>query len=236
MDWQILQKIPSCNHQPPHHNNPSNIQGKAIYEGVSLDKVLQALSKTPLKTLQSLTLSPPTTKPTYTLTIHTNSIYIAGRYNKLTRHISNSKWIVNGKRLAQDSIEELIGIHLGVFRNDGYKFCSAGREDADVLMLGSGRPFYMEVLQPRVHDLKQDDMDVLERIVNEAGKDKILVRDLQIVSKSDTSVLKASASTKRKFYKCVISISKPVEKKELERVSMMKEVVLQQRNPTRVPR
>ena len=139
--------------------------------------------------------------------------------------------------MTADSIEELIGVHLQkVFKNDGYKFSSAGREDADVLMLGTGRPFYFEILQPKVNTCTQSDMDLLQKVVNESGKGKILVRDLQIVTRGDTDVLKKSASTKRKFYSCVIRLSSKLDEEMLDRVSEMKEVVLQQRNPTRVPR
>lgn len=73
-----------------------------------------------------------------------SSVYVAGRYCKLKRHVSNSKWVIGGKRITEDSVEELIGDFMpAVFGNTAHKFSSAGREDADVLMLGTGRPFYI---------------------------------------------------------------------------------------------
>ena len=218
----------------------SSTQGKTSYEGLSLDKVITALQKTNINQFKAANLIPlrnTISLPTYTLSIHTSSIYIAGRYNKLARHISNSKWIINGKRITPHSIEELIGDYLEEsFKNDGYKFSSAGREDSDVLMLGTGRPFYFEILQPKVNTLTNADMSSLQEKVNRKGEGMILVRDLQIVTKADTDVLKASASTKRKSYKCTINLSKPVDQELIKSLGDMKELVLQQRNPTRVPR
>jgi tRNA pseudouridine synthase 10 len=49
-----------------------------------------------------------------------SQIYVAGRYCKLKRHISNSPWYVGGKKLTEDSVEELITQFLtSTFRNSG---------------------------------------------------------------------------------------------------------------------
>lgn len=36
------------------------------------------------------------------------------------------------------------------FKTDKYKFHSGGREDIDVRMLNNGRPFVMEMVNPRI--------------------------------------------------------------------------------------
>ena len=45
----------------------------------------------------------------------------------------------------------------------GAKFHGAGREDIDVRMLGSGRTFVLEILEPKIRDL---DLETLQEEVN----------------------------------------------------------------------
>jgi tRNA pseudouridine synthase 10 len=63
--------------------------------------------------------------------------------------------MIDGERMGEASVEEIIGnAILPYLRGDRYKFHAAGREagreDIDVRMLGSGRPFLAEVLNARV--------------------------------------------------------------------------------------
>lgn len=103
---------------------------------------------------------------------------------KLQRHISNSPWIIHGKRLAEHSVEELLADRIvQLFQCESYKFSSAGREDADVLMLGSGRPFYYELVNPRNVTVTQEDMyQAMNGIIADADG-KVSLCDLQIVSR-----------------------------------------------------
>ena len=130
----------------------------------------------------------------------------AGRYNKYKRGISNSPWEINGTRLAEHSVEELICSKIdAAFRCSGnaqllyaafsiipfvicdfeieHRFSSAGREDADVLMLGHGRPFYFELINPKVAVMDQKRMSKIERNINAMVGDLVGVRDLQVVTK-----------------------------------------------------
>jgi tRNA pseudouridine synthase 10 len=112
------------------------------------------------------------------------SVFVAGRYKKLQRGISNTPWEIHGKRLAEHSVQELIAEHVDkVFLNESNKFSSAGREDADVLMLGHGRPFYLELINPKCLTITQEDMNRLMLEINEKSQGKVEVRDLQIVSR-----------------------------------------------------
>ena len=62
------------------------------------------------------------------------------------------------------------------------RFSSSGREDVDVRMLGRGRPFLFELVNPRQVHLSQDELTKMQQSINESTKD-VFVRDLQIVSK-----------------------------------------------------
>ncbi|MDH5494918.1 MAG: tRNA pseudouridine(54/55) synthase Pus10, partial [Candidatus Bathyarchaeota archaeon] len=90
-----------------------------------------------------------------------NSLYVAGRYRKLVRGIPQSRWSCRecggkgcescnwtGKKY-QESVEEFIGIPLlEMAEGEEIAFHGAGREDVDARMLGSGRPFVLEVKEP----------------------------------------------------------------------------------------
>ncbi|KAL2503892.1 Pseudouridine synthase family protein [Abeliophyllum distichum] len=70
------------------------------------------------------------------------SIYIGGRYLKYSRKVSQTRWIIDGERMGEASVEEIVGgTILPMCQGDSYKFHAAGREDIDVRMLGTGRPF-----------------------------------------------------------------------------------------------
>ncbi|ORY46970.1 hypothetical protein BCR33DRAFT_715358 [Rhizoclosmatium globosum] len=163
------------------------------------------------------------------------SLWVAGRYNKYSRGVSNSRMEFKGERLAAESVEELIAASLDpFFHADNHKFASAGREDVDVLMLGSGRPFYMEIVNPRVLDATQEEITEVQSKINESNAGKIKITDLQLIPKNDTKPLKDSAATKRKSYSTLVRLSKGVRMAQLEEISKLKDLELKQQTPVRV--
>jgi len=95
------------------------------------------------------------------------SIYIGGRYLKYSRNVSQTCWMIDDERMGEASVEEIIGnAILPYLRGDRYKFHAAGREDIDVRMLGSGRPFLVEVLNARVIPTNADIMELETKINN----------------------------------------------------------------------
>jgi tRNA pseudouridine synthase 10 len=87
-----------------------------------------------------------------------------------------------------DSVQELIDVELiPAFRCKGVKFSSAGREDADVKMLGTGRPWYIELIDPKKVDMSASEVRELETLINEKAEGRVFVRDLQITSRFVTS-------------------------------------------------
>ena len=91
-----------------------------------------------------------------------NPIFISGCYRKLAKGIPQSRWDCShcgGKgcelcggtgRKYPDSIAEYIGVPVQEeAKGTKFKFHAAGREDIDALMLGSGRPFVVEVSESK---------------------------------------------------------------------------------------
>ena len=211
-DYKFLQDIPSAKFQV----KVSRKRGKTYYQGASAEKITRAVSLvSALDFVKAGQAPPPPINTLPSLSQESSlfehaSLYIAGRYCKLKRHISNSAWVIGGKRMTEDSMEELIGNFLpSVFGNAGYKFSSAGREDSDVLMLNDGRPFYFEVLHPKIALVGKEAMRELEEKINKSVEGKIRVFDLQMVSLEDTSVLKNSAATKSKSYMYACLLGSP---------------------------
>jgi len=127
-------------------------------------------------------------------------IYIAGRYMKYSRNLSQTPWIVNGDTLFMSSVQEQIisGVERYINCKD-IKFSSSGREDVDVRMLGRGRPFLLEIHNPRPLT-KEDLIGKIKSFINDTHCD-VQVRDLQFVDKTDSQkYMKEGEQEKTKSY------------------------------------
>ncbi|VVC24334.1 Pseudouridine synthase, catalytic domain [Cinara cedri] len=130
------------------------------------------------------------------------SVYLAGRYNKWSRTLSQTPWIVDKERRLESSVEEIIyepiKKHALV---DEFRFSSSGREDIDVRMLGRGRPFAIELVNPRKTKFSYE---VLREIENEINIGvQVTVKHLQNVSKNQLKELKSGEEFKIKVYKAL---------------------------------
>ncbi len=178
--------------------------------------------------------------------IKIRSVYILGRYRKLIRDIPQTKWPCSncegvgckecsytGKRYAT-SVEELISpILVQAFDGRGSKFHGAGREDVDARMLGTGRPFVVEVLSPRK---RTADLRDLERQINEAASGKVEVLNLELVDKATMQSLKENSAKAVKVYRAKIKCESPITKEMLEKLaeSFSDQKLIKQRTPNRV--
>ena len=177
--------------------------------------------------------------------IQVNPIFIYGRYQKLVRGIPQSRWDCkkcNGKgcelcegtgRKYPDSISEYIGIPAQMIV-DGSKFKvhAAGREDVDVLMLGDGRPFVIEISEPRT---RKPNLEELTQEINNQAEGKIKVHDLEIADRLTLQRLKEKASSNVKEYKALITVEETVTEELLEKTEdAFKDTEIAQRTPNRV--
>ena len=166
----------------------------------------------------------------------TNSpIYIAGRYMKYSRTLSQTPWILDGQRLMESSVQDVIQDRIKEsIKCDQMKFSSSGREDVDVRMLGRGRPFVFELLNPRITWFSVKQMIEIMSAINESQVD-VCVRDLQIVSKESIhSDLKEGESQKRKTYQALCCLSRALTEEDMELLYKTRELVIHQKTPIRV--
>ncbi len=124
-----------------------------------------------------------------------NSTFVYGRYRKLAREIPQTEWPCrecdgSGRQgpdpcdhcggsgyLYDDSVEEFTApIIEDVFDGTETTFHGAGREDVDARMLGTGRPFVVEIEGPR---RRRVDVDRLEADVNAFADGAVEVEGLR---------------------------------------------------------
>ena len=117
----------------------------------------------------------------------------------------------------------------------GVKFSSSGREDVDVRTLGLGRPFAIELLDPHRTLFTQDEITQVQNIINKSTA-AIQIRDLQLVSKEQLSVLKEGEEEKTKIYRalCVTLDGSTLTAEDLNHINGTTELVLMQKTPLRV--
>jgi tRNA pseudouridine synthase 10 len=174
-----------------------------------------------------------------------NPVFIYGRYRKLERGIPQSRWDCgecNGKgcdacegtgRKYQDSVSEYIGIPAkDLLKGLKFKVHAAGREDIDVLMLGNGRPFVIEVSKPAI---RKPDFEELTDLINEHAMGKVKVTDLEISTRKRFQQLKGEASENVKEYKAIIQIEEDISEENLEKsAKLLVGKTIEQRTPNRV--
>ena len=177
------------------------------------------------------------------------SIFIRGRYNKFIRGIPQTHWdcrSCRGKgcescgftgKQYKTSVEELINPEfVKEAKAEDSKFHGAGREDIDVRMLGKGRPFVLELKNPKTRTLN---LEKLQKKVNKRNKKKIKITNLEYSSKEQVKNLKVNAENTKKVYRALTSSFENISKEKFEVLlkKLKKEIEnqnIQQRTPNRV--
>ena len=161
-----------------------------------------------------------------------SSIYLAGRYAKLQRNIAQSPWIDPSLPSVSGYIDAIVAKH---FQAAGCKFCSAGREDIDVRMLGDGRPFLLEICNPKRYLLleppvsKQDNpLSLSSSYCPQSAFQKLLddiCKEVPVASSGSVSIgqkvwlvhgvasaqlIKVAELDRPKIYKAIISSKAPL--------------------------
>ncbi|XP_036056420.1 tRNA pseudouridine synthase Pus10 isoform X1 [Onychomys torridus] len=162
------------------------------------------------------------------------AVFVAGRYNKYSRNLPQTPWIIDGERKMESSVEELISDHLlAVFKAESFNFSSSGREDVDVRTLGNGRPFAVELLNPRRVHFSSQEVKELQQKINKSS-DKIQVRDLQLVTREAIGYMKEGEEEKTKTYSALIWTNKVIQKKDIGFLNDLKDLKIDQKTPLRV--
>jgi tRNA pseudouridine synthase 10 len=135
----------------------------------------------------------------------------------------------------QESVEEYISDpFLSAAKGTASKFHGSGREDIDARMLGNGRPFILEISEPKKRDLN---LKKLMEIVNEKANGKVELEIEGITNRSKVRELKTRSSRNAKGYRVIISLDPPVKLEKAEILAIVdgfSDSLIQQRTPLRV--
>ncbi|GAA0166981.1 hypothetical protein LIER_22016 [Lithospermum erythrorhizon] len=163
-----------------------------------------------------------------------NPIFIGGRYLKFSRNVSQSRWIIDDERMGEASVEEIIGnIVLPMSKGDTYKFHAAGREDIDVRMLGTGRPFLIEIQNARQVPSSVF-MKQVEMRINNLESKRIKVKDLKCLGSNGWDLMREGEAEKQKQYAALVWISRPINDNDLHAIVSLKDMKIMQKTPVRV--
>ena len=158
-------------------------------------------------------------------------LYLKGNYNKFSREIGQSPWEINGERVCVSSVEEEMKfIIIQKYEAEDLKFSAGGREDRDVRMLGGGRPFMLEIINP-----KKNMENELKKIEEEINKSKFIkIHNLEKCNKEYTEVIKKAEVNKTKIYSCFVWVQKELTDEDIHKLNNLKNIELLQKTPLRV--
>jgi len=182
-----------------------------------------------------------------------NPAFVYGRYRKLERDIPQTEWPCrecggSGKQLApdgeeacdhcggsgylyDDSVEGYVAPHVkDAMDGDEAVFHGAGREDVDALMLGTGRPFVVEVKEPR---RREPDAEALEAAINDAADGAAEVEGLRLATHEMVERVKEHDASKT--YRMDVEFDEPVIEAALaEALDELEGTTVDQHTPQRV--
>ncbi len=177
-----------------------------------------------------------------TLRVQVASVYIYGRYRKLVRGIPQTHWPCRqcggkgcpacnytGKQYPE-SVEELVAApFIAAAEASGAHLHGAGREDIDARMLGTGRPFVLELLDPKHRSL---DIPALTAAVNRTAAGKVEISGAMVTDKATVALLKETHA--EKTYRAVVAFAGEVTAERLRETLAAMIGPIAQRTPIRV--
>jgi len=178
-----------------------------------------------------------------------NSAFVYGRYRKLERDIPQTEWPCRechgsgyqGKvacdycdgtgYLYPESVEQLTApVVMDVMDGTESTFHGAGREDVDARMLGTGRPFVIEIEEPH---RRRIDTDRLEGDINAFAEGKVEVEGLRLASYEMVERVKELDASKT--YRAFVEFEDDVTETALdEAIEELDGATIEQYTPERV--
>jgi tRNA pseudouridine synthase 10 len=173
-----------------------------------------------------------------------NPLFVAGRYRKLVRDISQSKWFCSGCRgrgcskcngtgkLYAESVEELVSNPiLDAAEGTESAFHASGREDVDARMLGTGRPFVIEISKPKKRSI---DLKKVEEIINSTAKDKVEISRLRFSNRDVIRKIK-KAENAQKEYRVLVVFDNEITDADMQLAEeKLNNITIKQQTPLRV--
>lgn len=168
---------------------------------------------------------------TLTVELDIRSHYIYGRYRKLERGIPQTRWPCRSCKgrgcdrcnqtglQYESSVQGLIGDPLlEQFGSEEHAFHGMGREDIDVRCLGRGRPFVIEMKNPKKRSM---DSEMIMKIINRSSNGSIEVSDIRNSNRSE--VVRIKDTPAEKSYRIRYKIE-PITQNQLDELITVMEI------------
>jgi len=172
-----------------------------------------------------------------------NSVFFYGRYKKFERGIPQTHWNCRACKGAGcekcnftgaqylDSVEELIGRPVIIaFDARDVVLHGAGREDIDARMIGTGRPFILEIVEPKKRAL---DLEELEKEINRTAAGRVSVSIKRWSDRTEVETLKSNKAHKK--YRILVEVDGPLSTDMFANaLKTLQGATIHQRTPERV--
>ena len=176
--------------------------------------------------------------------LQVNPLFVAGRYRKLVRDIPQSRWFCSSCRgrgcekcggtglMYPTSVEALVSKPvLDAAQGQESAFHASGREDIDARMLGTGRPFVVEISKPKKRSI---DLKQVEQEINAGAKDKVEISHLRFTNREVVRKLK-KAENAQKEYRALIAFENEISDADLQILQeKLNGTLIKQQTPLRV--
>jgi tRNA pseudouridine synthase 10 len=128
-------------------------------------------------------------------------------------------------------VEELIGRPvIAAFDAENAVLHGAGREDIDARMVGTGRPFILEVVSPKRRSI---DLAALEEEINRSAEGRVSVAIKRWADRAEVETLKSNKAHKK--YRILVEVDGELSAEEFAKaVKTLQGVTIHQRTPERV--
>jgi len=175
--------------------------------------------------------------------LQVSPVFFYGRYKKHERGIPQTHWDCRACRGAgcekcnftgkqyQDSVEELIGRPvIDLFSAQNAVLHGAGREDIDARMIGTGRPFILEVVSPK---RRTGDLPSVEAAINQSAQGRVTVELVRWTERNEVETLKSNKAHKK--YRIIVGVEGAPSPDEFAKAAKsLSGVIIRQRTPERV--
>ncbi|TMS35454.1 hypothetical protein L596_002855 [Steinernema carpocapsae] len=193
-------------------------------------RLVNMMSKITKNVCEAYGIQSPTRSCEGSIVFEKEPLYIAGRYCKFSRNLPQSPWTDEENTVfsLNTSVSEIVASVLVKYsKADNFRFFSSGREDIDVRMLGTGRPFCVQLLNPHDGYLYRN-KEALIKARNEINKNEhVKVSELYAVTAADADQLNTvehdpddeNGIEKRKSYTALCYSTLPIVKEALDSLS-----------------
>uniref|UniRef100_A0AC34QVY6 tRNA pseudouridine(55) synthase n=1 Tax=Panagrolaimus sp. JU765 TaxID=591449 RepID=A0AC34QVY6_9BILA len=193
--------------------------------------------------IQKFNFGAPSKMPTFKVSFQRDQVFIAGRYCKYARGLPQTPWAPDKEtpKMIGNSVSEKISKPLlEYFRADTTRFNSSGREDIDVRMLGTGRPFAVCLVNARrwaemyKNERRSEVLQLLKEKINRENKEIEIIGDLKLATLEQMKELNIGQDAKKKTYTALCYSYFPINSEMAKKVEEAVPFDIKQWTPVRV--